>query len=225
MIAEWSPNCKSHANIVGAIISQFCRGSVCQARAVSRGGRLTVPSALLDATTELHKVLEPLSSEERQKAIKAVMVLFGESAPSASSEGKREEKRGPEGQPGVSAAARSWMQKNQITEELLSSHIHMDGGTATVIELPSAKSGKGKTIATYLMAGLAGLFSAGEPSFSDESARVLCVHFGCYDHKNHSKYIKSLGNNVTGSKSAGWKLTAPGLTSVANRLKGQESSD
>jgi hypothetical protein len=75
------------------------------------------------------------------------------------------------------------------------------------------------------MAGLAALFSSGEASFSDDAARNVCTHFGCYDQRNHSTYVKALGNNVTGSKSAGWKLTAPGLTAIANRVKEQRAGD
>jgi hypothetical protein len=72
---------------------------------------------------------------------------------------------------------------------------------------------------TYLMQGFAAFLATGEASFSDKDARDLCEHFGCYDATNHAKYIKEFGNRITGSKNAGWKLTAPGLTAVAELLK------
>ncbi|GGK17241.1 hypothetical protein GCM10011394_28060 [Luteimonas terricola] len=72
---------------------------------------------------------------------------------------------------------------------------------------------------TYLMLGIAAFLSTGEASFTDKDARELCEHFGCYDATNHAKYIKEFGNKITGSKSSGWKLTAPGLNAAAELVK------
>ncbi len=118
------------------------------------------------------------------------------------------------------------MRKHDVSPSLIEQFIHLDGGKATVIDLPGGSgSGREKTRAAYLMAGLASLLSNGDPSFSDDTSRGLCVHFGCYDLNNHSGYVKALGNLVTGSKSSGWKLTAPGLTAIAALIKGAHTSD
>jgi hypothetical protein len=75
------------------------------------------------------------------------------------------------------------------------------------------------------MAGLASLIGSGDPSFTDEQARALCVHFGCYDNGNHSTFVKALGNQATGSKTSGWKLTSPGLSAIAELIKAGHVSD
>jgi hypothetical protein len=102
--------------------------------------------------------------------------------------------------------------------------LHLEKGQVAVIELPAnCKSKRERTQASYLMAGLASLMSTGDASFTDEQARALCLHFGCYDRGNYRTFVNGLGNKVTGSKSTGWKLTAPGLGEVAELIKSQAS--
>jgi hypothetical protein len=185
-------------------------------------------STLLEATTNLHSILEPLSSEDRHKALRAVLMLLGENSSSTAS--KPSEQHAEDGFSEVPSElptqAKAWIQRHKISFDLISTFIHMDAGNASVIEIPKTNgSARERSQVGYLMAGLASLFSNGEPSFTDEAARSVCTHFGCYDQNNHSTYVKALGNNVMGSKSTGWKLTAPGLAAIANRIKGQQSSD
>jgi hypothetical protein len=120
----------------------------------------------------------------------------------------------------VSQAASVWLAKAKITKDQLEQHLHFDNGQVKVISLPGNATKRIDQVRhTYLMQGLASFLTTGDASFSDKDARELCEHFGCYDHTNHAKYIKEFGNRITGSKSAGWKLTAPGLTAAADLIR------
>jgi hypothetical protein len=188
-----------------------------------------MPPSLTEATTSLHGILEPLSSEDRRRVIQAALVLLGDIPPALGAKPIQQPLDEPEPSgllPALPPQAKAWMTKHKVSAGSIEAFIHLDNGKATVIESPATKgSGREKTHAAYLMAGLASLFENGEPSVNDDVARALCVHFGCYDANNHSAYVKALGNSVAGSKSAGWKLTAPGLTAVAELIKGAHAGD
>ena len=96
---------------------------------------------------------------------------------------------------------------------------HIDSGG---VELLSAV-GQGKrqqTINTYLLTGVAELLRSGKAEFTDEVARSKCTGLGCYDLPNHNKALREFGNRITGSKKAGWKLTAPGLAEAVKLITG-----
>jgi len=173
--------------------------------------------------TKVIEVLTPLDSDQRQRVIQAAFALLGEgSAPQASGgdSSKKNDTGDEEAIEGVSQAAAVWLAKAKITKDQLEQHLHIDGGAVKVISLPGNATKKiDQVLHTYLMQGVGSFLATGEPSFSDKDARDLCGHFGCYDATNHAKYIKEFGNRITGSKNAGWKLTAPGLTAAAELLK------
>lgn len=179
--------------------------------------------SLATAMSKVVEILSPLSSEERKRVVQAAFALLGEEvAPNSSSQSSDNHGKevSSEAFPGVSAAAIPWLKKAGVTQDQLEQHLHFDGGTAKVISLPGGASKRiDQVIHTYLMHGFAAFLATGEASFTDKEARDLCEHFGCYDATNHAKYVKEFGNKITGSKSSGWKLTAPGLTAAAELLK------
>lgn len=179
--------------------------------------------SITEATANLHSILEPFPPQERTRPIQAVLVLLGDPLPPRVAATSTILGTGSEGTDAASELplqTKAWMQKYTLSLNAIESLIHIDGANATVIELPTNDaSAKQKTRICYLMTGLAALFSNGEPSFADEAAREVCRHFGCYDQKNHATYVKALGNSVAGSKSAGWKLTTPGLSAVASLIR------
>lgn len=188
-------------------------------------------TSITSATTKLFEVLQPLQSEERLRVVEAALTLLGErpmkfggGSPLGPGAGASQARQDDSQDDGVklSSAARAWARKHGITADTLLHYFDISDGKATVIGLPgSSKEKKAQALNTYLMTGLANYLTTGDASFSDEDARKLCVHFGCYDKGNHSKYLADLKNRVHGSKSAGWKLTAPGLEAAAELLKGQ----
>lgn len=178
---------------------------------------------LATAMSKVIEVLTPLESDQRKRVIQAAFALLGEeSTPKAfgSESSKKTASADEDAIEGVPQAASVWLAKAKITKDQLEQHLHFDGGQVKVISLPgNATKRIDQVLHTYLMQGLASFLATGDPSFSDKDARELCEHFGCYDHTNHAKYVKEFGNKVTGSKSAGWKLTAPGLMAAADLIK------
>jgi len=186
---------------------------------------------IADATTKIYEQLQPLSPEERLRAVKAALTLLGEPtsdvAParvkSANGSDKGESDDGVVD--GTSEKAAAWIRKNGIDEGALEQMFHIDGGKADLIGDPIGKSKRQQTVNTYILTGLASFIATGIPEFSDDEARGYCQHFGCYDSPNHSNYVKAFGNRITGSKASGWKLTAPGLKAAAALLKPNQGDD
>lgn len=183
-------------------------------------------SNLAEATTKVVAVLTSFSTEERQRIVKASLTLLGDdfSHQSSAPKGNARLEQNAEGEDddssGVHPQAQQWMRKNGITLEQLEHCFHFDHGKVQPIALPgNATSKREQTANAYLATGLARYLASGDASFTDTEARTFCEQSGCYDSPNHTKSIKALKNKVTGTKSTGWKLTAPGLTAVAELIK------
>ncbi|MGR4871898.1 hypothetical protein ACIPRI_23875 [Variovorax sp. LARHSF232] len=179
---------------------------------------------LAEAVGGVVEVLNPLTSEERIRVVNAALTLLGEVGGQSSGRGPgggRPADDGGEGSElGLSPAVKAWLRKVKLEESQLEEYFHFDQGKAQPIALPGNASKRiAQVVSTYLMQGLSSYLASGEPAFADADARKLCEHFGCYDHTNHAKYLKEFGNKITGSKAGGWKLTAPGLSAVADLIK------
>ena len=177
---------------------------------------MSVPIA--EASVRVHAILEPYTTEERQRIVRAVMALLGDDvarhAPSTPPAG------GSDGEFGYSAAADAWIKKHGVGVERLHTLFHFANGKAECIGLPRPDlSNKENTVNAYLLQGVAALLGTGDTAFTDDAARRLCNHLGCYDSSNHSKAIKKFGSHITGSPTAGWKLTVPGLAAAAALVK------
>lgn len=182
-------------------------------------------SKLAEATQKIVGLLGEFESEERLRIVRASLTLLGDDfvAPNRAHQdgGRVGVNEADSNEPhGTHALALQWMRKNNVTSEQLEHYFHYDHGKFIPIALPgSAISKSEQTMNAYLTQGLASLLATGEAAFTDADARKLCEGSGCYDSTNHSKNLKGLKNRVSGSKSAGWKLTAPGLTSIAELIK------
>lgn len=183
--------------------------------------------SITDATVKIHAILEPLESDERQRVMNAALILLGDQptgAHTTASNGGVSQGEDETPQTGdLPLAAARWVKKHGLTIDTLENHFHFDDGAVAPIELPGdGKAKREKTINTYLMQGVASLLQSGSAAFEDAVARERCNEFGCYDAPNHGRYLKQFGNLITGSKSNGWKLTAPGLSAAASLLKSAE---
>jgi hypothetical protein len=183
-------------------------------------------SNLAVATTKVVEILTTFSSEERLRIVKASLTLLGDeiSAPN----GPPRELSGSEQASGsgdsdgaeVHKLATPWMRKNGVTLDQLEQCFHFDQGLVTPIALPgNATSKREQTVSAYITVGLAHYLASGDSAFTDADARKFCEQSGCYDLANHVAAVKALKNRTTGSKSTGWKLTAPGLTAAAELVK------
>ena len=170
------------------------------------------------AVPKLVQLLEPLTPDERQRAISAAMILFGQSAPVHSGNQSVDEPH--EVGEGICTKAASWMKKNAITREQLDHVFSIENDSIDVIAARMPESGKRKqTTQAYVLCGVRSFLRNGDFNFSDGDARELCNRVGCYDAPNHAAYATSFGNLITGSKESGWRLTNPGLSVGAQIIK------
>lgn len=182
-------------------------------------------STLASSMAKVVEVLSPLASEERVRVVNAALTLLGEGGAPIAVAGAHQAASIPSSanfgdQSGISPQALAWLAKNNLTKAELEHWFHFDNGKVTPLILAGdANNRSQQTINTYLMQGFAAFLASGEASFDDQEARELCDHFGCYDKTNHAKYIKNFGNKITGSKSNGWKLTAPGINAAGTLVK------
>lgn len=161
---------------------------------------------IMSAIEGVVRILGPLASEVRRRVIQGALVVLREHL-AADSELSPKSESVADGN--ISARARLWMKQNNLTGDQLSHVFDFSDDEVTVIASGiSGKNNSEKTIKAYVLAGIAGLLSSGDPVFDDKVARTLCETLGCYDNTNHSKYMKDKGNNFVGDKDKGWKLTA-----------------
>jgi len=124
----------------------------------------------------------------------------------------------------LSAQAKRWLKKHKLSNDDLEAFFHIESDSVEIIGIPdSIKTTKQKVVVVYHFQGICSLLQSGDPSFDDELARNTCVNLGCYDKTNHSKSVKGFRNKITGSKTSGYKLTAPGLDEAARIIKGANS--
>lgn len=170
---------------------------------------------------QMIELLTPLSSEERQRMVRASMTFLGE--PSVVAARLSEEGSGIDDSAGelvLPPRVRMWRKQNGLTDGQLQQVFSFADEKVEVIasEIPGAST-KERTVNAYVLAGLAKYLASGEPKFDDKSARAVCSDSGSYDSTNHSTYLKGKGNLFNGSKDAGWALTAPGLKHAADLVK------
>jgi hypothetical protein len=111
------------------------------------------------------------------------------------------------------------MKQYHIGSDILQQVFHFgQNGAELIAEMPGTTT-RDKVRSAYVLTGALNLLTKGDPSFDDKSARDLCEAAGCYDHTNHTKSVNAIGNELAGSKSKGWSLTAPGLKYAAQLIK------
>lgn len=177
--------------------------------------------------------LESLNSdEERERAFagaRAVLGMVGQSG-AAGATAKAEHNAAAPWQDGsavqgISSAGARWIKRFGIADDRIKEVFHVEDGKVRLIGDAIGKAKREQTINTYLLTGVTALLETGKPDFTDEAAREYCVNLGCYDMANHSKTLSQFGNQITGSKAAGWKLTSPGLAAAAALLKTKAQTD
>lgn len=170
------------------------------------------------------QLLEPLESEERLRIISASLTLLGETSLSLASRAGGDNLVDDENTIDLPPRARTWMKQYGVTVEQIAQVFHLDDdGAEIIVAAIPGKNKKEQTFNAYVLTGIASLLATGDSSFDDKAARKLCENSGCYDSANHSAYMKRRGNEITGSKDKGWKLTSPGVKRGAELVR--ESSE
>jgi hypothetical protein len=175
------------------------------------------------AASQLYPILASLTPEDRLKATRAVLAMFGETlvvdAPS-DTVAHSETFAGTEGEPVLGSAARRWIQQQGLTMDALAEVFDFSDGNVVLLaaDLPGS-SKKDLTVNSYLLAGIAALLRKDEPTFGDDEAVTYCKIVGGYDQNNHTSNRRSIGNRITGDRRHGFRLTAPGLRDAAMIIK------
>ena len=169
------------------------------------------------------------NADERQRAVQAALTVYGDRAittpPTSTPDKTAQVSEGADASPdGIHASGLAWMKRNSLSVQQIEQLFHIDDSGVSLL----SAVGEGKrqqAINTYLLTGIGALLKSGKAEFEDETARNNCESLGCYDMNNHGNTLKKFGNNITGSKKAGWKLTAPGLTAAAALIKSEASQE
>jgi hypothetical protein len=148
--------------------------------------------------------------EMRQRIVRAAMLLLGDGSTKGSGEGAKNDDVG--GVADVGPRARLWLKQNGLTENDLQQvfHITEEGAELIASEVPG-KNDKERAHSVYVLFGIGRLLATDVATFDDKAASAVCKSVGCYSKGNHARYIKDIGNLLTGSSNKGWTLTAPGL--------------
>ncbi|MCC7432017.1 hypothetical protein IT412_00670 [Candidatus Peregrinibacteria bacterium] len=173
-----------------------------------------------EVAAEIVKLLTPLDSENRQRAVSAAMILVGEKSLNISQPSQQNTHYNTVNDSLINNKAVAWMDQNQLTLDNLQEIFQIEPEKIEVIasDVPG-KNKKEKTLNSYVLTGISKFISTGDSSFDDKLARELCTVMACYDNTNHAAYMKGKGNELAGSKDTGWKLTAPGLKKGAQIIR------
>ncbi len=186
-------------------------------------------SKIAELAGKVVTLLEPLSSEDRHKVVNASLTLLGEpssgraTGSGSSGLGKEtpgEDDKSHQDEGDLPSKAKIWMKQNGLGLPQIEAvfDITSEGAPVIISDVPG-KGKKEKTHNVYVLQGVSRLLASGEVTFDDKEARKLCDDLGCSDKANHAAIMADKGNVLTGSKGAGWKLTAPGLKHGAELVK------
>jgi hypothetical protein len=187
-------------------------------------GKANLPEVL----GKVYSLLEPLGIEDRQRVVESALNLLGDKSVTRhqtgngteSGTGKTDESGDDADWKGFSEEAKRWAKRHGLTRDLLDEYFHEKSGTVSVINLPEGLGSKQKkSIACYLLQGVAALIQTGDATVNDDTARELCEHQGAYDPPNHSRIFQAMRGLLSGNKKLGWQLTNPGLKEAAGLLK------
>jgi hypothetical protein len=177
------------------------------------------PSDIPAVTTNIYNLLQPLKSDERQRVLKAALMMLGDDTAAAGAGSSSSKEQAHDGNLNLPAKAKAWMKKYEINAEQLGHVFHLDGNHEVIASEAPGGNSKLQTINSYVLTGILSLISTGEASFDDKTARKVCKSLGCFNEGNHSAYMRNKGNVLGGSKEAGWTLTGPGLKTGADLVK------
>ncbi|MFN3623982.1 MAG: hypothetical protein ACK4TP_07960 [Hyphomicrobium sp.] len=167
-----------------------------------------------EALLSLVRILKPLPSEERHRAVMAAMTYLGENfapikqQPSADNSSAASTGGGDGDYP---KAVEGWMKKEGVTPDELDQVIqfHPDG-TFAIHSVPG-KTKKEQTLNAYVLTGVCTFLTTGERTFQDAVARQICADIGCLDKSNHAATLGDAGPEFSGDKNKGYSLSNVGI--------------
>jgi len=121
---------------------------------------------------------------------------------------------------GVSLVGKKWIRRNDLDSTQLSKIFSL--GVADIDLVAKKAPGRNKKErmrSVFLLKGLAAYLGTGTARFKDDEAREACSHYGAHDPTNFAAYLRSFSPIVSGSKTAGYTLTARGLAEGTDLVK------
>jgi hypothetical protein len=161
--------------------------------------------------------LQDLQSADRKRAVLGALHFLDEDwVPLPQKTGKAAADTGtgrerPEANGAFSPSVQAWMDKNELTEEMVEQVFAFDNGRISIIGDVPGKGKREKSIAIYTLMGLGTFLQTGERLFQDDIAREACSTHSAYDQSNHAGTMREMRNEITGDKASGWTITMPGL--------------
>ena len=121
---------------------------------------------------------------------------------------------------GVSAVALKWMRRSGLTSTGLSLlfSLGVDEIDLVAKKVPG-ETKKDRMRSVLLLKGIAAYLGTGVARVTHEQLKEACVHYDAYDSPNFAKHLTSFAAEASGTKSAGYTLTARGITSATEMIK------
>ena len=121
---------------------------------------------------------------------------------------------------GISPVALKWMRRGGLTSTGLSLlfSLGVDEIDLVAKKVPGDNK-KDRMHSVLLLKGIAAYLSSGVARVSHEQLREACVHYDAYDQANFATHLKSFAAEATGTKGAGYTLTARGITNATDMIK------
>ena len=99
------------------------------------------PSDIPAVTTNIYNLLQPLKSDERQRVLKAALMMLGDDTAAAGAGSSSSKEQAHDGNLNLPAKAKAWMKKYEINAEQLGHVFHLDGNHEVIAsEAPGGNS-------------------------------------------------------------------------------------
>ena len=133
--------------------------------------------------------------------------------PSATSEGDSESE-------GISPVALKWMRRSGLTSTGLSLlfSLGVDEIDLVAKRVPGDNK-KDRMHSVLLLKGIAAYLGSGVARVTHEQLKEACIHYDAYDAANFATHLKSFAGEASGTKSAGYTLTARGIITATEMIK------
>jgi hypothetical protein len=121
---------------------------------------------------------------------------------------------------GISAVALKWMKRSGLEAKGLQSLFSLGIEEIDLVtkSVPGG-SKKDRMRNVLLLKGIAAYLGTGTPRITYEQLKEACIHYDAYDNTNFARYLKSFAADVSGTKEAGFTLSARGLNSGTDLVK------
>jgi hypothetical protein len=121
---------------------------------------------------------------------------------------------------GISPVALKWIRRSGLTSTGLSLlfSLGVDEIDLVAKKVPGTTK-KDRMHSVLLLKGIAAYLGTGVARVTYEQLKEACVHYDAYDSINFATHLKSFASEASGTKAAGYTLTARGITNATEMIK------